>query len=270
MKIQEYVRVKYESNPIAEVICQARFIRAAALVDRIPDDLRSDLSALGYVKESVEEAFNISVAVGSARSAQATQEPLGKIFHFDCESEPRRVSLSADFVAMTCGRYSQWVEFRPLFLGTLDVVKARIGDFAPIRLGLRYKDVVERERLGLDGIPWSQLIAPFLLGPLAANSLADNQGDSDESVSTFVSQATIRLADCQLLLQSSLLRSMDGGRTAFLIDSDFFVESTENEPLSGAAENIEAALNTLHTNAGSLFRRGITEKLHHALRPIAI
>ena len=68
-----------------------------------------------------------------------------------------------------------------------------------------------------------------------------------------------------LLVHSAMLRSSHGiAQSAFLIDSDFFRESPRYE-LSNASipENLEA----LHSNADALFRRCITEVLHHALGP---
>lgn len=267
MKIQEYVRVRYKNNPIAEVVCQARFPTLPAFSESLPEELRGKLAAIGYTKELKEQTFSISMAVGAG--AQNSQK-VSNIFHFDSEKLPHRVSVCSEFVALTCTKYSSWDEFRPLFIEAFMAVTGYLGGATPTRLGLRYKDLIEREPLGLDDVPWSELIAPFLLGPLAANSLFDDHATSDESLATFVSQATIRLDDCLLLLQSSLLRSMDGDRTAFLIDSDFFVEASEGTPLSGDREKMSEELTSLHTNAGSLFRRGITEKLHNALGPTTI
>lgn len=267
MKIQTYVRVRYDKNPIAEVVCQARFPALAQFSDALPDELRSKLASLGYTKESKEQAFSISMTFGGGVQNQPT---LSNIFHFDSENAPHRVSICSEFVALTCTKYLSWDDFRPLFIDVYAAINGYLGENTLVRLGLRYKDLIEREPLGLDGVPWSELIAPFLLGPLAAHSLSDQQHSSDESLATFVSQATIRLDDCMLLLQSSLLRSMDGERTAFLIDSDFFIEASDGSPLSGEREKISEALTSLHTHAGSLFRRGITEKLHNALGPKAI
>jgi uncharacterized protein (TIGR04255 family) len=267
MKIQEYVRVRYDKNPIAEVICQARFPAVAQFSECLPDELRSKLASLGYTKESKEQKFSISMTFGGGAQ---NQPALSNIFHFDSEKTPHRVSICPEFVALTCAKYWSWDEFRPLFIKAYAAVDGYLGDNTLVRLGLRYKDLIEREPLGLDGVPWSELIAPFLLGPLAAHSLSDQQDSSDELVSTFVSQATIPLDDCMLLLQSSLLRSMDSERTAFLIDSDFFIEASDGSRLSGEREKISEALTSLHTHAGSLFRRGITEKLHNALGPQAI
>lgn len=267
MKIQEYIRVRYANNPIAEVVCQARFPSLPAFTDSLPEPLKIRLADLGYTKESKEQSFSIALTIGAG--AQNAPKLLN-IFHFDSEATQHRVSICSDFIALTCTKYSSWDDFRPHFVNAYQTLGDYLAQATPTRLGLRYKDLIERESIGLDDAPWSDLIAPFLLGPLALYSLSDQQATADDSLTTFVSQATIRLDDCMLLLQSSLLRSMDGDRTAFLIDSDFFVEASDNQTLSGKREDLSEALTRLHTNAGSLFRRSITEKLHNALGPTTI
>lgn len=134
------------------------------------------------------------------------------------------------------------------------------------RLGLRYRDVIEREPLNLAGTPWHELIRPFLLGPLSPVALND-LAPPEEDVGSFISQATLRLNDCSLLLQGSLLTSVDGDTRAFLIDGDFFCEGNVDGDILSNKTNLAASLELLHNNAGVLFRRCITEKLHNALGP---
>lgn len=267
MKIQKYTRVRYANNPLAEVVCQARFPAAAGLADSIPDDLRAMLSSAGFIRESKEQIFSISIAVGAAGP---NAPGLSNIFHFDSEGSPYRVSICSEFVALTCSKYVSWDDFHPRFTDAFSIVNRFLGGVSPVRLGLRYKDVIERESIGLAEVPWSELIAPLLLGPLSSFSLSDDVSHADEAVATFVSQSTIRLDDCQLLLQSALMRSLDGDRTAFLIDSDFFVESSETSRIPSSEVELAEMLTTLHTNAGSLFRRGIKERLHDALGPTPV
>ena len=63
------------------------------------------------------------------------------------------------------------------------------------------------------------------------------------------------------------MSSLDGQRQAFLIDADFFYEEAVETDLFSAPSTLSSRLEKLHINAGGLFRRGITERLHHALRP---
>lgn len=271
MKIQQYERVRYTNNPLAEVVCQARFPFVQDFVDSIPDRLRAKFEELGYVQASDEQSFNISIAIGgktgeSIGTMQNGPTPVSRIFHFASLTEPFKVSICSEFVALTCGKYLSWDDFCPRFMTAYGALREFFDEIFPIRVGLRYKDVIERESLGLQGVPWNLLISPFLLGPLLACAFSDDVVDAEESISTFISQSTIQLEDCSLLLQSALLQSMDGDRKAFLIDSDFFIDNSDPEALTENGQLVEL-LTRLHTNAGSLFRRGITKELHDALGP---
>lgn len=268
MKIQTYDRVQYDHNPLAEVICQVRFPFAHSLSDAVPDNLLSSLATLGYTERSEEQVFSISIAFPPQAQAEAPQNrvPISKIFHFASVSEAFKVSICADFVALSCTKYLNWEDFRPRFLAAYKVVLDAINPAYPVRIGLRYKDVIERESLGLDGVAWSELIKPFLLGPLGACALSEDKSNAEDSVAAFITQATIRLDECDLVLQSALLRSADGDRAAFLIDSDFFAENGDPECYKDD-EQLVSLLAHLHNHAGSLFRRGITETLHAALGP---
>ena len=94
------------------------------------------------------------------------------------------------------------------------------------------------------------------------------EGYADEGdLASFLSQAVLQLEDCKLLLQSSLLSAEDGNRRAFLIDADFFNENIFEEGFLSDELSLKSRLESLHNNAGALFRRGITEKLHVALQP---
>lgn len=268
MKIQQYDRVRYENNPLAEVICQVRFPYESSLADSLPDKLSTDLHALGYTQRSEEQVFSISIAIPPipASSTDSVRAPTGKIFHLSEESGIFKVSICSDYLALSCAKYLSWDDFKPKFIQAYDVLRKLVPDITPLRLGLRYKDVIVRESIGLEGVQWHELISPFLLGPLGLHAFNDDDLDIEESVPTSVMQSTIRLEDCELLLQSALLRSADGDKTAFLIDSDFYVENSSPEVMNDDTQ-LHLTLTKLHHSAGSLFRRGITEKLHAALSP---
>ena len=272
MKIQPYERVEYRHNPLAEVLCQVRFPFDARLAEGIPENLAQALAQLGYTVRSEEQAFNISVAlpVQDSDPLKTTREATQKIVHFSSMTELYKVSLSAEYVALTCTKYTAWADFLPKLLSAYRAVLGALGSVFPIRVGLRYKDVISRERegLGLAGVPWSELIQPFLLGPLRDHALSDapENKSMEEAVVGFVTQSTVRLAECGLVLQGALLRSAeDPSKTAFLIDSDFFAENDDPAVLDDESK-LTTLLNVLHHNAGSLFERSITRRLHAALK----
>ena len=267
MRIRPSPRVVYTNNPLAEVVCQVRFDRVLQLQNAAPAALQRELRP-EYPTLSVEEHASLQLVLGEGPpigpSGESTAIP--SIYHFASADGINKVSVSADFLSLTCHRYVGWDDFKVRFETGLDVFH-RIYAPTPIRrLGLRYKDLISREILGLEGMPWSHLLSPFVTGLFGAVELFET------SLSTAVedriqhsSQSTVRLDDCNVLLQCALLNSTDAPpRQAFLIDSDFFHESASSEL---TPNTLSTELELLHKNAGALFRACIKEPLHDALGP---
>ncbi len=271
MKITRSPRVEYAHNPLAEVVCQVRFEPTSTLQNALPEPLVAYLREAGLVIAAQEQTFSITLAMaptGQGGEPVPQQVPTGQVLHFSSEDGFWKASIAPDFCAITCTRYKKWDDFYPRLVALYEKLSAVAGPVRTTRVGLRYKDIIERHVLGLADVPWHKLIAPFLLGPMAARSLCDDDVEPDERYyENFASQSTIHLEDCDLLLQSVLLKSTTDERRAFLIDSDFFLEARSKEPLFDGSHDLIRVLTTLHDNAGSLFRRSITEELHGALGP---
>jgi len=269
MRIEPYERVEYQNNPLAEVVCQLRFEKLADFSDAEKTAIRAEFSGLGYTNHREEATFAISLQIGPDRilSNNPVAPQQVRIQHFESADTFWRASISSNFIALTCTKYTRWNDFLPRLLIAARTFLSRHSEAVPLRLGLRYRDVIEREALGLEGVPWHSLIQPFLLGPLAPNALAESETAREEEVSNFLSQSLLRLDNATVLLQSSLLLSADGKRRAFLIDADFFNEGDLEHDLLLNSEVLASRLEVLHARAGALFRRGITQELHNALRP---
>ncbi len=269
MRIESFERVVYENNPLAEVVCQVRFEPLGALTESTLETLRQAFSSAGY--SNIHEEISLSFAPQVAAEGNAPQVPIVlpqvRIHHFTTNDKYWRASVCSEFVALTCLKYSNWGEFLERLTVILQAAEAGITNARPTRLGLRYKDVIERESLGLADVPWHELIAPFLLGPITPNALAEGQVPLDADIGNFFSHSILRLESSMLLLQSSLLTSTDGQKRAFLIDADFYNEGDVPEDLMTNPDVLPKKLEALHANAGALFRRGITRRLHDALRP---
>lgn len=265
MRIAPYERVVYDHNPLAEVLCQVRFDRMD-LEEQSCAGFHRAVVESGYPVVWTEEGAEITVHFGGAEASEVRRESPARVHHFASEDHALRISHSSEFVALTCTRYVSWADYKPRMLHAMSLLSTHLGVGKPVRVGLRYKDVVEREPIGITGTPWRELLSPFVLGPLGANDLCAGGTVPEGDVMSFAFQSNIRLDDCCLLLQGGLLTSVDGSRTAYLVDSDFYVEG---EAAVGAAEPeaLDELLERLHVNAGALFRRTITGRLHDALRP---
>jgi uncharacterized protein (TIGR04255 family) len=270
MKIASTDRVVYGKNPLAEVVCQIRF-QPLEISDASLEKLQHCFSESGYSQRNDEVSFNVVLEAAEDGSPPVPRTSTGAtIRHYAKADGTSKVSIGPEFIAYTSTTYRSWDIYVPELLRAFAALNQEVEGVRVTRIGLRYKDVIERSVLGLDGTPWHELIKPFLLGPLAHNALLDEDHLDEDSIDSQVSQSLIRLDECKLLLQTSLLTSMADASKAFLIDADFFHEidgAEESSNVTESSEELEALLETLHRNAGALFRRAITEKLHDALIP---
>ena len=261
IKIQEADRVVYPNNPLAEVVCQARFVRMPELAS--PSAAMAAFAAIGFTKPFEPPRVNINVV---AAGFPVPLQPSIAAYGATTEDGVWQVSFSADAVSLVCNKYLTWDDFLPRFGSVFDAYSSVFEAPQLSRIGLRYKDVINRETLGLSGAPWHQLIHPFLLGPLAAGVFADEKAIPEDQVRGALTHGVIDFGDCSLALQSMLLRSVEDARqTVFLIDADFFREFPEGSRDYKTSHDLHAVLDALHANAGAMFRRGIKEELHDAL-----
>jgi uncharacterized protein (TIGR04255 family) len=267
MKIARFERVLYAHNPLAEVVCQLRFGPVGLLDSNEPESFQAELSGSLYPTRTTEQPIGITFQFADSGQVAPMPPPPPRLYHYSSQDDSWRITVCSQFVALTCKRYESWDEFLPRMQDIVAIVAKCYPEASPTRLGLRYKDVIERDPLELDGVPWSQLVQPFLLGPFAPGALSEEGHSDDNGIANLLLQSIIKLDDCMLLLQSSLLWTPDRQRNAFLIDADFFTEHDDCERMLEETDTFRNTLDKLHNNAGALFRRCITEKLHHALGP---
>ena len=250
-------RCRYGKNPLGEVICQLRFPEILTIAANAPVDF--------------QEAIRSEFPQFQRRQEAAAPKLSGTPGHFALENQPAtlnyqfasadgvwRVNLTSKFISLTCSRYTCWEDFA----GKLDKpLAAFIGIYKPAyfeRIGLRYLNFVSRKDLGLEGVPFSQLIAPCYLGPMM-------EPDVREAAITRCSVDTemaIR-GGCRVKLHAGPGLIKRGGQpdqeVKFIFDQDLYMPGQ-------IAVNLSAgALQTLHHQANTIFRGAITDTLHEAM-----
>jgi uncharacterized protein (TIGR04255 family) len=266
MKISPSPRVEYQHNPLAEVVCQVKFPVVNRELESFANSILGRLGA-EYPNKGMQQLVNVAIQFGEdVGQPKTTQSAPTKICFATSSDKVWRASVSADFVSLACARYTTWTDFLPRLLALVQstVAEGALGKCE--RVGLRYKDLIERDKLGLQGVAWSELISPFLLGPLGKSAFADHEAVDERDVAGFVSQCVMKLDEGSVVLQSALLHDEEAEQSAFLIDADFFTEGGALD-FEVSDDRLGSVLENLHSNAGALFRRAITEKLHDALKP---
>lgn len=252
-------RCIYSNNQLAEVICQLRFPEILSISGKDPIDF--------------QEAIRSEFPRFSRRNEAAAPKITGAPGNFSLENQPTtvnyqfmsadgvwRVNLTSKFISLACTNYTCWEDFAQKLDKPL---AAFIKIYKPAyfeRIGLRYLNFISRFDLGLEGTPFSELIAPCYLGPLAEEDVSE----AASSRCSVDAELGIR-GGCRVKLHAGPGLVKKNGQAdkevKFIFDQDLFMPGQ-------VAVNLSAgALQTLHAQAYSIFRGAITDTLHDALEP---
>jgi uncharacterized protein (TIGR04255 family) len=263
-----YQRVIYERNPLVEVICQVRF-PAILRIDVEPpaafqDAIRATFPILTE-STGLDAPLSIPPEMAQQLPPQLTQQlsalrmAIGsgqKSYTFASEDGDWAIALTRDALSLTTKRYVHWEEFRDRLRPAVDALVAQYQPSHFARVGLRYRDIICRSDLGLDDVPWADLLEPHIAGELSSPAIASD-------ITLAARQLLVSLPDLggQVLLQHGLSQRDAPQDTCFVIDADF--HSTARTEVA----NVWGLLEGLHGQAGRLFRWCIRDQLHAALDP---
>ena len=254
-------RVIYEKNPLETVVSQLRFppiLRIAAETTVYQERVRERYPLLQERPGFDLGMMGLPPEVAKVVSAELPLALRGghAVFDFATADEVWKISLSQDFLALTTVRYVRWEEFRAHLQFAL---QALLEEYSPAfftRIGLRYRDVIRRPVLGLQGCAWTELLQPHIAAELSSPAVAD-------AVVRAVHDVTINLEKGlgQVRIQHGLGEASDAADVSYLIDADFFTE--ERTETSHALERLDY----FNSQAARLFRWCIRDRVHEAMGP---
>ena len=228
-------RVIYRRNPLINVVCQIRF----------PAILRISSESPSAFQEAIRHHYPI---FGTSQNTRA--------YHFFSEDQNWQLVLDKDFLALSAKRYDRWETFKSHLEGPL---KTFCQDYQPSffsRVGIQYRNIISRSALNVQTENWGNLLNSQATSAL---SWSDYPG---EIIGTR-SEAWLRLDrnGSRLRVNHGLVNVRETNERCYLIDNDFFMESKTE--IGDALNKLE----TLHGEAGKLFRWWITDTLHQAMGP---
>jgi uncharacterized protein (TIGR04255 family) len=257
MPFPQCERFFYEKSPLKEVVCQLRFPRILSINAQEPFVFQERIrDKFPIYEEMIEQQQQISIDSNNP-------SPMPKIIHsesmknykFSTPDNSTHINLTSTFISISTTNYTQWEDFLENFREPIqalnDVYKPAFFD----RVGLRYVDIICREALNLNGVPWSELIKPFALG-----FLSENQVSTNIQVST--SSTELLLDDDKSIarINTGLGKLLESPEQCFIVDSDLFYAGKYDGDVS-------EKLNYLHIRASRLLKWIITDKLHVAMEP---
>ena len=248
-------RCIYGRNMLLEVICQLRFPDILKIEAQEPyafqDAIRGEYPQYAKKVEQLPPQ-----PVGGKLQPQGTVNN----YQFISADGHWKVSLTKNFIALSTNAYTRWEEFAK----RLDrILAAFIQAYQPAyfsRVGLRYINGFSRRALGLEGVPFRDLIQPAYLGLMAEDDV------QEQSVQRVTQDVEMALAGgCRLKLHCGpgMVKrgNVEDKEVRFILDNDVF--------MNGKIElkHSAGALNTVHTHADRIFRGAITDQLHDAMEP---
>jgi uncharacterized protein (TIGR04255 family) len=250
-------RVLYRKAPLFEVTCQARF-PPILQIDRPPAEFQEHIRQQFPLLERPANPFVLPQLPPEA--AQMLGAAIGQTgWSFLTEDRSSAITLAPDFVALTVSKYERWERFREQYRLALVALRQVYRPSFFSRIGLRYRDLIQREDLGLERVAWSRLLRPEILGELVIKEF-------EESVEDAKRVLRLRMPGGMgtVVLQHGFGTAQVGGKTGYLIDLDFAATNRIE------VEDAESITNDLHRSVRRAFRWCITDELHSALEPIEI
>ena len=252
-------RCIYRNNQIAEVVCQLRFPEILTIEANLPVDFQEAIRK-EFPQFSSRKELPAPKIAGAPGSLQVQKPEPVTNYQFTSADGRWRVNMTSRFISLSCSCYRCWEDFA----GKLDLpLVAFIKTYQPAyfeRVGLRYVNFISRKELDLEGTPFRDLIQSCYLGLLT-------EDDVSESASTRNSvDAELKIrGGCRVKIHAGPGFVRRGGKpdseVKFVFDQDLFM--TGNIPINGSV----GALQTLHSQADSIFRGAITHRLHEAMEP---
>ena len=255
-------RCLYQNNQLGDVICQLRFPEILTIAATVP----------AAFQEAIRDEFPQYAARQEAPAPKITGAP----GNFSIQNQPQtvnyqftsadgnwRVNLTSKFISLACRHYTGWEDFAKKLDKPL---AAFIKTYRPAyfeRVGLRYLNFISREALGLTDLPYKELIVPCYLGPL----MEEDVPESATGRCTVDLEMAIR-GGCRVKLHAGPGHVKRGSQqdkeVRFIFDQDLYMPGQLPVNLSAGA------LQTLHSQADSIFRGAITDTLHDAMEPETI
>lgn len=243
-------RVMYNKSPLAEVIYQLRY----------PTILSINASDPVAFQERVREKFPYyrKIVNNNEIEINGIKQSLGKEVNHEFVSQDKgtKINLTSSFIAISSKKYERWELFYDVIEDIRVVFESVYRPQFYIRIGLRYQNIIDRQRLGLQDKGWVELIRPHILGTIKE----DNQNSLKQW-----------LVNCEFSDQESgvqtrqvfqLSQKVGDTNLVMVFDCDYF--TVGNIP----SNSILSTSSLLHEKSSTFIRSAITPELHNAMEPV--
>jgi uncharacterized protein (TIGR04255 family) len=211
--------IRLARSPLTEVVCQVRFPPILKIPETKPVDFQEQVRERFPEFETEQRVmFQVDISSGG-QLPPAGPHPVSKVYKF---VSPRRrastVILAENFFALSTTRYIVWEEFaKDLALVTsafMAVYKPAYSD----RIGLRYVNVLDPERLALSSL--SEVVD--LVQPALTCAFQTTAWQEPEEM---INHLLLEDGDARLALRYGIVEKDE--KASFALDFDYFQENQE-------------------------------------------
>lgn len=254
---EDFPRILYRRNPLEFVICEVRFPPVLKLDVEIPagfqDQIRNEyplFQEIVPINLSGQSPGELLKLLGGPNPI-----PMVKSYEFLSADKMWNLALTREAMSLTCKQYSRWEEFRQRFELPFKALIEHYPIPFFVRIGLRYRDAISRQKLELQDIPWSELLHPWVAGEFHSPLAALIVGNWHNIV------FKLQTDEIQIQLQHGLQPSSGNPDTPYIFDTDFST-SARKEP-----QHVFDVLKFCNKYSWRVFRSCILERLHDAMGP---
>ena len=259
--MSNYMKVKYTKCPLVEVTYQLSFPAILSIEAKDPVDFQEEIrDKYPIYNQQIEQQNEVIVNMENDKAnAVFNQQPVRKLHQFISEDQQWRITLAKDMLAISTIHYNTWEDLNSK---ATDIISSFVRQYKPAyftRIGLRYIDAIERSLLGLDEVPWDELLQPHLCGCLGYRS------DGEVKIRSSNVNAEVAFDNIFVNIASGIgtVDHHDGNSPseAFILNCDYYISNKiRTTDLSDASAK-------LHDRSHTFFRESITDKLHNAMEP---
>ncbi len=250
-------RVQYGKAPVHEVVCQVRFPADLRLEKDPPAEFQQRIRAMFPLLNRKTHSVVGSLPPEVAKAFEAVVPPSGTntIWEFATEDGKTRLELTKDKLTLITRSYDRWERFWAQFRESLGAFVELYEPPFIVRIGLRYKNLIRRSALGLNDVPWHELLNAPVLGELAVDGVREHAVEAARNL-----LVTLPEQGAKVRLQHGFAQSEGSDEQCYLIDCDSFIERSD-------VNHASDAIVYLHQHAARYFRWCITDRLHKAMAP---
>ena len=251
----DYRRVRYEKNPLLEVVFQLRFPTILSINSEQPIDFQKMIRKdYPFLEEQLEEYGNVFVDT-QLKSASMNKTGENKNYSFISQDRKTKVNLTPSFIAVSTLNYLQWEFFCDHVFSVLPVFEEIYQPPFYTRVGLRYTNAITRSRLGLDRKSWADLFEPHILGMISR--------EKEREIKTYISEIEYESDESKVNSKAhfELVHLNNQPEMSFLLDCDYY--SLGITALSQIRETAEK----LHRASSKFLQSAIKDELHTAMGP---